>query len=395
MRNMFNKVPLAWLNLTHNIKSLIIALLVLAFAVFLIFIQLGFRQALLDSNVEFIRQIDTDLILVSQRRYTSFMEQTFSKQRLYQIQGFEGIKEAYPLYISTAIWKNKENNNERPIRVFGYPPESLSIFMPSLQEYAPLLQLKDTVLADQKSRHEFGKLTTGKETELEGRKIKVVGTFELGTDFVADGNLMVSDQNFLRLFVNRPSGVEANIRKSLDQVDLGLLKINSYYSSKALIKALKKVLPPDIEILTKEAFIQRELNYWNQSTPIGFMFGLGTVIGFVVGTIVVYNILYTDIHENLPQYATLKTMGYPNSYLSKLMLQQGVILAVLGFFPGWCISVLSYEIIGEVTGLIMQMNRLMIMLVFCITFMMCILSGILAIRKLKRVEPVEVFDHIV
>ena len=178
-------------------------------------------------------------------------------------------------------------------------------------------------------------------------------------------------------------------------MDLGLLKINSYYSSEALIKALKKVLPPDIEILTKEAFIQRELNYWNQSTPIGFMFGLGTVIGFVVGTIVVYNILYTDIHENLPQYATLKTMGYPNSYLSKLMLQQGVILAVLGFFPGWCISVLSYEIIGEVTGLIMQMNRLMIMLVFCITFMMCILSGILAIRKLKRVEPLEVFGHIV
>lgn len=393
MRNLFSKVPLAWLNLTYNIKRLIIALLVLALAVFLMFIQLGFRQALLDSNIEFIHQIDTDLILVNQRRYTSFMEQTFSKQRLYQIQGFDGIKEAYPLYIGTAIWKNKENNNERPIRVFGYPPESLSVLMPSLQQYGSLLQIQDTVLADQKSRYEFGKLTTGKETELEGRKIKVVGTFELGTDFVADGNLIVSDQNFLRLFVNRPSGVEANIRKSLNQVDLGLLKIKANYSPEAFIKPLKKVLPPDVEILTKDAFIQRELNYWNQSTPIGFMFGLGTVIGFVVGTIVVYNILYTDIGENLPQYATLKTMGYPHSYLSKLVLQQGIILGVLGFFPGWCITVLSYQGIGEATGLIMQMNRLIIILVFCLTLMMCILSGMLAIRKLKRVEPVEVFGQ--
>ncbi len=390
---MYSKVPLAWLNLTYNPKRLLAALGVIAFAVFLMFIQLGFRQALLDSNVEFIRRIDADLILVNKRRYTSFMEQTFTKNRLYQIQGLSGIKAAYPLYIGTAIWKNQENNNERPIRIFGYKPDSLSLLLPSVKDYVQLLQVQDTVLADQKSRHEFGKLTVGQVTELEGRRIKVVGTFELGTDFVADGNLIVSDQNFLRLLVNRPSGVEANIRSSLNEVDLGIVKVDTRYSPETLVKQINQVLPPDVEVFTKESFIQRELNYWNQSTPIGFMFGLGTAIGFVVGTIVVYNILYTDIGDNLPQYATLKTMGYPHSYLFKLVLQQAMILGVLGFVPGWCISVLLYETIGKATGLVMKMNVVIILLVFVLTVTMCNFSGILAIRKLKRVDPADVFGQ--
>lgn len=388
---MFDKTPLALLNLTHDKRKFIVALAVIAFAVFLMFMQLGFRNALLDSNVAFIRNLDADLIITHKRRYVSFMEQTFYKQRLYQLQGFAGVDTAHPFYIGTAIWKSKDKLTERPIRVFAYNPVDDVFLMDSVKQNLTKLQLQDTVLADVKSRKEYGEFSTTTIAELDNRQVRIVGTFEMGTDFIADGNLIINDQNFLRLFLGRPSGNERNIRLSLDEVDLGLIKVTPNTNMEALLKTIREYLPPDVAIMTKSSFIKQDLDYWLTATPIGFMFALGTVVGFAVGIIVVYNILYTDIEDNLPQYATLKAMGYSNRFLLQVVMQEALLLSLLGFFPGLCFSILFYQIVAKSTGLLMLMSANVLFLVFVLTVTMCMISGLIALKKLKNADPADIF----
>lgn len=387
------KSSIAWKNLLHNQQRFFTALFAISFAVFLMFSQIGFRNALLDSSVEFIQKLNADLIMSSQRRYFSAIEQRFKKNRLYQARGFEGVKTAYPLYITIGIWKSKQGMRERPIRVFGFNLANSAFLIPAVQEFANALQIPDTLLADKKSRKAFGTMKKGVIAELSNRRIKVIGIFELGTDFIADGNLIMSDQNFLRIFAEHPSGFEGKTRSSLDEVDLGLLKASKGTDINSLVEVLNKLLPPDVVVYTKRNYIEQELKYWNQATPVGFVFALGTAIGFVVGVIVVYNIIYTDIEDNLSQYATLRAMGYSSSYLLSVVCLESFLISILGFFPGLCSSVLIYRLIANATGLLMRMSFSVIALVLILTIIMCMFAGLIAATKLKNIDPAEVYEH--
>lgn len=388
---MFSKTPLALLNLTHNKRKFLLALAAISLAVFLMFMQLGFRNALLDSNVEFIRSLNADLIIINKGRYVSFMEQTFSKQNLYPLRRFENVENVYPLYIGTAIWKSTDKLTERPIRVFAYNITHDVFLISSVRANTQKLGLINTAFADLKSRQEYGEFSVGKIGELDNRRIKITGTFELGADFIADGNLIISDQNFLRVFQGHPSGAEGNIRESLEEVDIGLIKLKPGTEISPMIEAIESYLPKDVMIMTKASFIQRDLTYWLTATPIGFMFTLGTAVGFVVGVIVVYNILYTNIEDNAPQYATMKAMGYSNAFLLQVVMQEAIILSFLGFLPGLCFSILFYNLLSIATGLLMRMTYYVSVLVLVLTVIMCVCSGFIAVRNLSKVDPADIF----
>jgi putative ABC transport system permease protein len=388
------KFSLAWINLVHNRQRFITALGAVVFAVVLMFIQLGFRNAMLQSSVEFINRLDADLILTSRHRYVSFYDYTFKKNRLYQVQGFDGVQAVSPLYLAIGIWKNQGGVRQRPIRIFGYNLKSQTFSIPDIPNYINALQFPDTVIADKKSRQDFGDITPGVEVELLDRKVKIIGNFQLGTDFVADGNLITSDQNFLRIFHGHPYGDFGNIRTSLDDVDFGLIKIKSHdFNVKNLVEILNKSLPPDVLVMTKKEFMEQDIKYFDKSTPIGFMFGLGTVIGFFVGIIVVYNIIYTDINNNLPQYGTLRAIGYSNSYLFAIIVLQSAILAIIGFFPGLFASILIYQVMAKSTGLLVEMSLGVASLVAILTIFMCILAGLIGAKKIQGLDPAEVYEQ--
>ncbi len=93
---------------------------------------------------------------------------------------------------------------------------------------------------------------------------------------------------------------------------------------------MAEYLPDDVLVLTKQQFVQREKDYWNSATPIGYIFAFGAIMGFVVGAIIVYQILFADVSEHLNEYATLRAIGYRNRFVSGIVLQQAAILAVLG-----------------------------------------------------------------
>jgi putative ABC transport system permease protein len=252
--------------------------------------------------------------------------------------------------------------------------------------------MPNTALIDSRARAELGPREAGVITELADREIRIVGTFSLGTDFAAgNGNLIMSDQNFLRFFANR--GPEESER-SFSTADIGLLNTAPGTDIEALVEALRENLPQDILILPRdgpEGFIMRERLYWEQNTNIGFVFSLLTAMGFVVGIILVYQILYTDVADHWSEYATLKAIGYTNLYLMGVVIQEAIILSVFGFIPGFLISQIFYDLGATVTGLVFQMTVERVVNLYILTFMMCLVSGLIAVRKVQRADPAEVF----
>ena len=218
-------------------------------------------------------------------------------------------------------------------------------------------------------------------TEVGGRRIEVVGLFQIGTSFGIDGSLVMSDLNFRRLFPMRSAG----------HIDLGLIRIDPGEDPAAMRDLIDAALEDDVEVLTRAGFIAREIAYWNTSTPIGYVFNFGVVIGLVVGAIIVYQILFADVSDHLQEYATLKAIGYSDGFLFTLVLGQAAILATLGFIPGVALSLGLYNVAGAATQLPLELTPGIAAGVFALTLVMCAVSGAIALRKLRAADPADIF----
>lgn len=381
------KTPLAWLQLSHEKIRLLIALAGIGFADMLMFMQLGFQNALFDSSVTLHKALDGDIFLMSPQSDALGFTETFSERRLYESIAVDSVESVVPVYLNFGKWKNPIDRNTRTILVIGFNPTNNILDLPGIAENLDRTKLEDFVLFDDKSRVEFGpipELLAQKpivNTELAARKVTVSGLFSLGASFAADGNVVTSDLNFLRLFPDRQKGL----------IDIGVINLKPGADLELTLKELRAKLPQDVNIFSKEEFIREEIAYWQNATAIGFVFTLGTAIGFVVGIVIVYQILYTDVANHLSEYATLKAMGYKDSYFIVLVFQEAVILAVLGFIPGFAVAKSLYFLAANATALPLVMTANRAILVLILTIVMCCFSGSIAVRKLSAADPADIF----
>lgn len=290
-----------------------------------------------------------------------------------------------PLYSEYSLWKNPETRISRALFVYAINPTDPVFLIPELNtpEGQRALQSPNGAFIDRLSRPEFGDQTIGLETETDRRRITITGQYDLGGGFAADGTLIMSDQNFMRYFSPR----------TLTQVNLGLVLLEPGADVQRVKAAIADRLPADVEVYTKPEIVRKESQFWIQTTSIGFIFGLGVIVSFVVGTVIVYQILYTDIRDHLREYATLKAMGYGGEYLFKTVIQEAVILAVLGYIPGFVLALGLYELAVRATAgtLPMEMTLFRVVFVLCLTVVMCALSGLISVRKAVTADPAEVF----
>jgi putative ABC transport system permease protein len=378
---------LAWLQLWREKLRLVIALLGVAFAVILIFMQLGFQDALFTSAVSVHTRLAGDIILVSpQSAYLASMK-SFPRRRLHQARAFEGVESVAALYTILFAFKNPETGSARDIFVMGFDPSRRVLDNPEIEENRSLLRLPDVVLFDRASRPEYGPIAAqwGPDhpitTEVNQRKLTIRGLFTQGTSFGIDGTIVMSDQNFMRFFPHR----------TLGHVQIGLIKLKPGADVEKVRADLDTNLDPDVIVLTKQDYIDREKAYWNSATPIGTVFRFGVIMGLFVGAIIVYQILYADISDHLAEYATLKAMGYTGRYLVAVVLMEALILAIAGFLPGTAVSAWAYQLTAAQTNLPMRLTSVTSGLVFGLTCIMCWTSALIAVRKLSSADPAEIF----
>ena len=385
---MSRRVPLAWLQLRREKLRLVAAMAGVTFGVVLIFVQLGFQQALFDSSVRYHTSLDYDIAIVSPK--TDFIVQpvSFPRARLFQLPSFEEVRSVTPVYLGQARWRNPMAPAEtRSIFVVGFDPSDLGFGGLELGELLEQIQLPDRVLFDRASRPEFGPVAAAfeergeLEVEANDRELTVAGLFELGTSFGIDGSLLTSDLNFRRIFPHRLAS----------HVDLGLIDLEPGTDAAAVRDAMAEAIPPDVEVLTRDDFVQRELAYWSGSTPIGYIFSFGVIMGVVVGMIIVYQILFSDVQDSLREYATLKAMGYTHRFLVGVVLREAAILAVLGYLPALALTYGIYDAAATATHLPIAFTEERLAGVLALTLAMCCASASLAIRKLRSAQPAEIY----
>ncbi|MFO5495072.1 MAG: ABC transporter permease DevC [Cuspidothrix sp.] len=391
---MILNIPLAWLQLVKQKVRFFVALAGIAFVAVLMFMQIGFQDALYASATQVHKHLKGDLFLISSQYKSLTSTQSFPRSRLYQILGFNGIKSVEPLYVQFAKLKNPVNGRKYPIYVLGFEPVKSIFRLPEVEQDFQLLKIPDQVFFDRAARPEFGPIAEYFQKKQPitieifsylgtiGYKVKVSGLFTLGPSFGVDGNLIVSSSTFLKIFPERRA----------NELDIGSIHLQPNVNPQTILATLSANLPDDVTVMTRQEFIEFEKNYWTLRTPIGFVFNLMVIMGFVVGVIVVYQILYSNISTHFVQFATLKAMGFKNKYLLNVVFQQAVILAVLGYIPGFAISLGLYDLAKDATKLPIVMDLSKGLLVFSSVIFMCLTSGFFSTNKLRKVDPAEIFN---
>jgi putative ABC transport system permease protein len=373
--------------LWHKPLRLLVAVAGISFAVMLILMQLGFRSALFESTLRFHERFRYDIALFSTESVFIVRPAPFTIRRLYEALGSPDVESVSPVYIFPATWKNPWDNARRSLNAVGIDPTRDVLDTPGFAANLHKLAAQDVVLFDRASRPEFGPV--GKEwredapivTEINDRSVSVVGLVEIGPSFGIDGTVITSVDNWLRLFPDR----------SRNQIQLGLVTLKPGVDPGAARDRLRSFLPADVLVMTKTDFAAREKAYWNGATPIGYVFAFGAIMGLVVGAIIVYQILFADVSEHLREYATLRAIGYRNRFVSGIVMQQALILAVLGFLPGVAAAWWLHGSAAAATRLPLYLTVGRTLAVFGCTVGMCALAGFLALRKVRRLDPAEVF----
>ena len=388
---MATSIPLAWKNLTHDRRKLLIAITGIGFAVMLMFQQRGFNHALFDSTVAVVDAMDADLIVYHRSRFALTSEVRFPRELLDIAGSQPGVSTALPLYMENQRSRFRtKNNRARPIRAIAFDfdrPMMLDrdgVIIPEFEN----LRAPGTALMDRFSKKSYGidlhGDKTGQTSELNGKQLTVIGFFRMGRDFAHEGNLIMSTDSFVNYFPFRAAD-------PLASVDLGAVRIDDSCSPQVMVKKIQETLGSKVNVVTKQEFVQKEKDFWARNTPIGVIFAIGAVMGFVVGVIICYQILANDITEHMSELATLKAMGYGNGYFFGLVLKQAIYLSLLGFLPGLFCSWLLFQVNSSFTGLLMNLSWDRALFILGLTMIMCVFSGFLALRKLLAADPASLF----
>jgi putative ABC transport system permease protein len=387
LTNLLGRLPIGWLQLTHNRTRLAAAIAGVAFANILIFMQLGFRGALIESISLPYEAFNAQIIISGSDMNTLSDGSPLPRQRMFEALSVDGVASATPLYLAKLDWK-QEDGTERSMDLFGIDPAAKTFQLDEVNERLARLSLPDFVLLDRKTRNVapqlFTDLAEGKQYRFEtrGRTLTVFDTFEIGGGFAADGYMIVADQTFLKLFPQRVSGAPDHI----------LITLLPGYNTDEVVSRLKQRLPTyDALPQTVEKAILRDQNFQTTQRPVGLIFGFGVAIGVLVGIIIVYQVLSTDVADHLREYATFKAIGYPQRFFLSIVFEEALILALFGFIPGVLISLGLYAMVSEVSGLPLVMPILRPINVLLGTFAMCGLSGAIATRRLANANPADLF----
>jgi putative ABC transport system permease protein len=377
--------PLAWAQISHQKTRMGVAMGGIAFANVLIFMQLGFVNLFAGGATLLPENLRGDLFVLNPES-KHIGANTFDRTRLYQAAAFDGIVSVDPVYISNGNWAYSKEQVSYGTRVFAYNPKVKIFDMPELNSQQLKLSEPFTFLFDRLSRPELGpipeKFAANSQASafLNNRQVLVNGLFSLGSSFfLGEGNVVTSDSTYAEIF-----GTAA-----LNNVAIGIIHVRPGTDLLGLKKGIEKHVP-GLVALTAPELKAKELKFQDEN-PTSVIFGFGTVMGFVVGVAIVYQVLYSDVSDHLAEYATLKAIGYSGRSLLLVVFQEAALLAVLGYIPGFIATIGMYRVLTVLTRLELLMQLELALMVFALTLVMCLISAAIASTKLHSADPADVF----
>jgi putative ABC transport system permease protein len=352
----------------------------IAFAVVLLFLQLALYDTLEISAVILMDMLDFDAVIIGTQYYNLQQAGSFPRTRMYQARAVPGVQSVSPIYLALMPWRNIDTGGRHSILILGAALADPVFLSTEIREQLPLLDETDRVLMDRRTLPYYGPIRTGLVSEAGDKNtLEVAGLFTNGSGFGGGGLLVTSDRTFNHLGF------------SLESPTIGLIKLQPGRDLASTVAALREWLPPDVRVLTRPELAAQETNYWVKVKPIGIMFSSGLYVGMIVGAVILYTVLGTDISRRIREYATMKAMGYSDLQINWNVLQQSFFIMLLSFLAGLIVSFGLYDAIAKGSGIPVAITLRRAGEVFGMTLVIALVSGVLAIRKLRTADPAALF----
>lgn len=388
------RTPIALSNLTHSIGRTILSVGGIGIAIVLIFMQLGFLSAVENTATTIYSKMEFDLLVRSPEYLYLAAPRQIPRSVLNDVASCESVEQVVPFHAAMAFWRHPQGVTLRGMVLMGVNPAARTFRDAQVNQHFDRLTSDEALLIDRKTHREygpangrrFGEQDIGVVTDLTEKRVQIVGLFEMGSGLTANGAAIVNEQAFDRI----------DPHDSQNFVSLGLVQLKPNADRNSAVHEIRGALRSDAgevpyDILTRDQVIARELNRWITETPIGYVFTLGVVISLIVGSAIVYMVLSTDITNRIREYATLKAIGYSNWFLGGVVMRQGALLALVSFIPAMIVSIAFYQTTAWLANLPIFMTWSRLLFVLVLTFVMCLVSALLAIRKLWKADPAELF----
>ena len=380
-------IPLAWRQLVDEKKRMWVAILGITFGIMLMLFQLGLYNGIMAMVVLPHRILRGELVMVSPNYEYFGSSMEFSRRRLYQARSLPEVASTAPLYLGFLSWANPQTGRVKMIFAMAIEPDQNPFTLPAIADQLDAIRDPESVLFDTLSQDDYGPIPAlfrerrGVETEAERKRVRVTGLYTLGHTLAASADVVMSDEAYFRARPDKPRNM-ANV---------GMIWLKPGANRDTVARQLRQILPGDVEILLREDFIKGEQDYWANRTPIGFVSAAGMLVGMLVGGIVVYQILYTDVNDHLKQYAILKAIGLADSFFVAVVLQEALILMILGFVPALALTaLLNYEA-RTMAHIPTSLSIRDVAMVAVAVSVVCLTAGLLATRKLRTADPADVF----
>lgn len=385
---------LALRQLLHRGRSSIGGLAGVCVAVILMFMQLGFRNALYDSAVNIPLALDADVFLTGPQYVSlAFSPPWMARNLLMEARSVEGVQEARPLYAFSGQLRSPRTGTNMSGWILAFDIDQPVFTLPEINGNLELLRLPGSALLDRRSRYDYTILRKGLEDGAEPKVavhqpganvapvITLTGLFTLGPSFTIDGLVVTSDLNFYR-FLNVP----------LDRVSLGLVKLKPGADPAAVKTALATALGDRAKVFLRDEYIAAEKNFYATRTPIGVIFNIGLFVGVVVGVVFISQVLHGIIDSNLKEYAVLVAMGYQSRFFMLIVFEIAAAISILTFVPSLLLSAGLYGLAGWATHLPLTLRLGSVVGIFGLVLLMGNVAALFAMRKLKLANPLELFS---
>jgi len=372
--------PIAWRLLADRPARFALSIMGVAFAVVVMFTQLGFLNGITDSSANLADLLAADLVVAHPQQEHLKSGTEFSAFYLQQLRDIPGVAKALPLYLSANYWTNPQDGSRNRVLAIGADIDDPMLALPEFAARREDLRQEDTLLFDRLAREELGVVQVGTRSRQAGHPVRVVGLFELGPNFAYEGHVVMSTVNFLRL----PGQTSST-------VDLGMIRVAPGADVAVVKQRIAERMAGRLEVMTPAQVAKRERAYTTDHAPVGIVFGLGLMVGFAIGTVVCYQILFNEVSDHLPQFAMIKAIGHPPGFIASIVLQEALILSLGGYAAGLAASLGLYSFLQHGTALRMDLTSGRGSVVLVLATGMCLLAGRLALKKVTTTDPADLF----
>ncbi|WP_165064153.1 FtsX-like permease family protein [Paludisphaera rhizosphaerae] len=405
--------PLAFRNVVHGGKRSLAAISGAAFSLVMVLLQLGFLQAVKITATNNFEVLDFDVLLTSKRFEQFYGPGFLPLERLRQARNVSAVESAAPLYATFVLWRcppfpldhppddtapkpgafarwlggarTPRALQRRQLYAMGFDLDQIPFKSPirdSIEANRAKLRMENRVLLNSRSHPDFGWELRDRyhDWELEDTAVSVVGGFDMLRGFAADSVVLLKADDFVRI-----CGYD-----SRETTNFGLLKVKPGTIDEA-VASLRQALPDDVLVTSRDDALAREVDHWVNQTSTGKLFAIGVLVAMIVAAVVVYQVLSNDVREHMPEYATLRAMGYSTLRLAGILIFQAVLYMLISFVIAVLISLMVYAATESLAGIPMVLTYRNLGLTFGLAMAVGLISGALTVNRLRLADPAELF----